>query len=360
MGSERNPNAVRALAAAALALVSALLIAACGGGGNNEDPKQVLTETFSNPTPVQSGTFDLDLKLETSGGSNPGTLEVKLGGKFQNRGQGQFPAFDVDVSLRGESGSHTITGSGGLTSTGQSAFITFQGTNYAVPQQLYDEFVTSYVQLQGRNRGTSSGLLQRLGISLASWLTNLKNEGTDDVEGQKTIHVSGQADVPQIVTDLKKIAQSAGSAVGNVNVSQLDQLTSVIKSGNIDVYSGETDKHLRRLQISFDLKPPAGTPGAPTSLSFNLQLNVANVNKPQTITAPASSEPLRNLIQRTGLNLGRLGGALRGGIGTSGALPESGGSTTAPSASATQAYEQCLSQATDQAALQRCAGLLGQ
>jgi hypothetical protein len=358
-GGELKPSRARALVVVALAVAAASLIAACGGG-NNEDPKQVLTETFSNPTPVESGTFDLDLKIETNGGSNPGTLEVKLGGKFQSRGQGQFPAFNVDVSLRGESGSHTITGSGGLISTGDRAFINYQGTNYAVPQQLYDEFVASYAQLQGQNSGRGTGLLQRLNISLASWLTNLQNQGTDDIEGQKTIHVSGQANVPQIVADLKKIAQSAGSAVGNVNLSQLDQLTNVIQSGDIDVYTGETDKHLRSLQISFDLKPPAGTPGAPTSLNFDMQLNFANVNKPQTITAPASSEPLQNLLQRTGINLGRLGGALRGGLGTSGALPQSGGSTTAPSGSATQAYEQCLQQATSQAALQQCSKLLGQ
>ena len=345
--------------ALALALAAALLLAACGGGGNGEDPQQVLHQTFSNPTSIQSGTFDLDFRIETSGGDNPGSLEVKLGGRFQSRPNGQFPEFAFDVSLKGESGSQSFSGTGGLTSTGDQAFVNFQGTDYAVPQQLYDEFVTSYAQLQGQKPSQGTGLLRRLKISPANWLTDLNNEGTEDVEGTNTIHISGKANVSQIVTDLKTIAEKAGSAVGNVDVGQLDQLNSVIQSGDIDVNSGETDKLLRRLRLSFDLKPPAGTPGAPDSLSFHLQLNLADVNKPQTIHAPANAQPLQSLLQRYGINPGNLGNALRGGVGTSGALPESGGSTTAPSASATQAYQQCLSQASGQAELQRCANLLG-
>jgi hypothetical protein len=345
----------------ALALALALLVAACGGGGNTEDPHQVLDQTFNNPTGIHSGTFDLDFRIETSGGANPGSLEVKLGGRFQSQPNGQFPKFDIDVSLKGEGGSQSFSGTGGLTSTGNAAFVNFQGTDYAVPQQLYDEFITSYSQLQGQSNSARSGsLLKSLNISPANWLSDLKNEGTADVEGTKTIHISGTANVSKLVEDLKAIAAKAGSAVGNVNTSQLNQLNDVLQSGNIDVYSGEQDKLLRSFQVSLDLKPPAGTPGAPDSLTLNLQLNVADVNKPQTIQAPANPQPLQNLFQRLGVNPGQLGNALRGGLGTSGALPQSGGSTTAPSGSAIQAYRQCLSQASGSAALQQCAKLLSQ
>jgi hypothetical protein len=333
-----------------------MLLAACGGGSGGEDPQQVIHETFSNPTPIRSGVLDLDVKIETSGGRSPGTLEVKLGGKFQGQGSGQFPKFDFDVSFRVESGSQNITGSGGLTSTGDGAFVNVDGTEYSVPRQLYDEFVTTYTQLQGQNGG-GTGLLQRLDIDPSKWLTDLKNEGTEDVEGTKTIHISGKADVPQIVDDLKRIAQRAGSAVGNVDLARLGQLDDVIQSGDVDVNSGESDKLLRRFQVSFDLKPPAGTPGAPDSLTLDLQLNLADVNQPQTIQAPTNAQPLENLLRQHGI---RLRNALRGGLGTSGALPESGGSTTAPSSSASQAYEQCLQQASGNAALQACAKLLGQ
>ena len=105
---------IRVSAALALADLAALLLAACGGGGDdNEDPQRVLSETFSNPTPIKSGNFDVDFKIETNGGESPGTVEVKLGGQFQSQAPDQFPEFDFDVSLRAESGSQTVSGSGG-------------------------------------------------------------------------------------------------------------------------------------------------------------------------------------------------------------------------------------------------------
>ena len=352
-------NRNRALLAFAFAL-AALLLAACGGGGNDEDPQQVLQQTFSNPTSIHSGTFDLDIRLETSGGDQPGKLEAKLGGKFEGRGPDEFPLFDFDVSLHGE-GAQSFSGSGGLISTGNEAFVNFQGTEYAVPRALYDEFVTTYAQLQRRNQSAQgNGLLQSLGISISRWLTDLENDGTDEVEGTKTIHVSGSANVPQIVEDLKTIAKNAGSAAGNINPQEFDQLEDTIESGNLDVYTGEDDKLLRRLQLDFELKPPPGTPGAPDSLTIFLQLNLADVNQPQTIEAPENAQPLQDLLQRYGIDAGQLGNVLRGGIGDSGTLPEAGGSTAAPSESATQQYQQCLQQATGVDELQQCAKLLGQ
>src|SRR3954452_8935340 len=80
------PNRIRYLVTLALALAAAAALGACGGSSNNEDPQQVLQQTFSNPTSIHSGTFDLDVKLETSGGDNPGKVEVKLGGRFQSSG----------------------------------------------------------------------------------------------------------------------------------------------------------------------------------------------------------------------------------------------------------------------------------
>ena len=91
------------------------------------------TETFSNPTPIKSGNFDLDFKIETNGGESPGTLEVKLGGKFQSQASGSVPAVRLRRLARAESGSQTLSGSGGLTSTGDRAFVNIQGTEYAVP-----------------------------------------------------------------------------------------------------------------------------------------------------------------------------------------------------------------------------------
>jgi len=352
---------IRLAAALALALASAAVLSACGGsGGTDENPQQVLDQTFSNPTPITSGNFDLDARVDANGGDSPGNFEVKLGGQFQSQGQNRFPQFDFDVSLRAQSGSQSLSGTGGLTSTGTQGFLNIQGTEYSVPQQLYDRFTSTYSRLQSQGGSNpQAGLLQRLNIDLGRWLTDLQNEGTEDVEGQQTIHVSGKANVPQIVSDLKTIAKDAGSSVGAVDVSRLDQLNDTIQSGEVDINTGESDKLLRRVELVLNLKPPPGTPGAPDSLDLHLQLNLADVNKPQTIRAPSNAQPLdESALRGLGINPSLLG-ALGGGLGGR-SLPESGGSTVPPSQSATQAYQQCLSQASGVTDLQRCAALLGQ
>src|SRR4029453_12606640 len=135
------------------------------------------------------------------------------------------------------------------------------------------------------------------------------------VEGTNTIHITGEANIPQLVEDLKKIARRAGSAAGGVNPAEFDRLEDTIESGEIDVNSGEDDKLLRRLQLDFDLKPPEGTPGAPDSVTFFLQLNLADVNGAQTVRGPANAQPLQTLLDRYGIDLGRLGNTLRGGVG---------------------------------------------
>ena len=351
----------RAIAILGAALAAAFLISACGGGSdNNEDPHQVLTETFNNDRTIQIGTFDLDFKIDANGGSDEGNLEAKVGGPFQAQ-PGKLPQFAVDVSLKAESGSQTISGSGGLTSTGTGAFLNFQGTEYTVPQELFDQFTSTYAQLQGQSGSQTQGSgllsLSALGINPVNWLTDLSNDGTEDIQGAQTIHISGKADVPRLVEDLKTIAQKAGNAVGSIPPGQLDQLNDTIQSADFDVYTGETDKILRRFKGSIELKPKPA-PGAPDSVDIDFDLTFADVNKPQTVHAPSNAQPLSNLLNQFGISPSALGQSLRGSLGAGGALPQSGGSTTAPSNGATQAYLNCIQQAKGQAALQQCANLL--
>ena len=89
------------------------------------------------------------------------------------------------------------------------AFVNVQGTEYSVPQAALRRVRHQLCATPGPERGQqSTGLLQRLNIDPSKWLTDLKNEGTEDVEGTNTIHISGKANVPQIVDDLKTIAQT--------------------------------------------------------------------------------------------------------------------------------------------------------
>jgi hypothetical protein len=351
-------NGTRALAALILALGLALGLLACGGDdGGDEDPQQLLSETFS--TPIQSGTFDLDFRIEASGGEEEGDFEAKLGGPFQGRGEA-FPEFDLDVSVKAESGSQSISGTGGVTSTSDKAFINFQGTDYAVDQEIFDQYVSTFTSLQDRGDTGEQGLLETLGINPSAWLTDLENDGTEEIQGAEAIHISGKADIPKFIEDLQALAKSAGSAAGEVKPEELDQLDETIESADFDVFTGADDKILRRLEGSLELVPSEDAPGGFDSLSVDFQLNLGAVNEPQTIETPSASQPFSALLQRLNIDPGRIGESLRGGLQGAGALPETGGSTTAPSGDAVQAYQSCLSEAQGQAELQECAELLGE
>jgi hypothetical protein len=355
---------IRALIFIALALALSLVVAACGddGGDSGEDPQQVLEDTFNNEQSIDSGSFDLSIRVDAEGDQG-GSFEGSLGGPFQSQ-EGKFPQVDLNADIKLDTSAQDFSGSAGLTSTGESAFVSFQDTDYEVPQELFDQFSTSYEQLQQQSQSQGeqgNNLLGSLGIDPTNWLTDLSNEGTEDVEGTETVHISGQADVPKLVEDIKKIAENApnvGQQVTPQQLDQLNQLTSIIKSADFDVYSGESDDLLRKIDANLELTPPAGTAGAPDSVSLELSLTIGDVNEPQTISAPTGAQPLANLLQQFGIDPSQLGGALRGGLGSGGALPQSGGSQAAPSGDASQAYLQCLQQAQGEAAISECAQLL--
>lgn len=354
----------RALILIALALALGLVVAACGGDGDSggEDPAQVLRDTFNNEQNIDSGSFDLSAKVEAEGDQG-GTFEGTLEGPFQSQ-EVRLPQFELNADIKLDTSAQDFSGSAGLTSTGEGAFVNFQDTDYQVPQELFDQFSTSYEQLQRQSQAQGeegNSLLKSLDIDPSSWLTDLSNEGTEDVDGTETVHISGQADVPKLVEDIKKIAENApnvGQEVTPQQLGQLDQLTSVIDSADFDIYSGESDNLLRKLEADLELTPPTGTAGAPDSVTLQVTLTISDVNEPQTISAPSEAQPLANLLQQLGIDQSQLGGALRGGLGAGGALPQSGGSQAAPSGGASQAYLQCLQQAQGEDALGECAELL--
>jgi hypothetical protein len=332
-------HSTRALIILVMAVTLGLAVAACGGdddsGGGGEDPQQVLDATFSNQQTITSGSFDLNFKVVAEGDQG-GTFEGSIGGPFQGR-EAKFPQFDLDAEIKLDSSAQDFSGSAGLISTGDGAFVNFQDTDYQVPQELFDQFATTFEQLQRQSQAQGNqpnSFLQSLGIDPSNWLTDLSNEGTEDVDGTETVHISGQADVQKLVEDIKKIAENAPNVSGRritpQQLGQLDQLTSIIKTADFDIYSGESDDLLRRLDAHLDLAPPEGTPGA----------------------------PLASLLQQFGIDPSQLGGALRGGLGAGGALPRSGGTQTAPSGDASQAYLQCLQRAQGEAAITDCAQLL--
>jgi hypothetical protein len=349
----------RLLALPTAALI-ALSLAACGGsdngggGDNNEDPQTVLERTFNNDTAIKSGKFDVSIKLDAQGDQG-GSVETSLGGPFQST-EGEIPAFDIEGSVKANTAIQDLDFSGALISTGQAAFVSYKDTDYQVPQEAFDTFAQRFLALQQQSsqqtKGNAGNFLKSLGIDPATWLTSLSNDGTEDVEGSDTIHISGDADVPKLVADLKTLAEKSSQAA-QVDPAQLDQLSNTVKEAHFDIFSGTDDNLLHKIEASLDIEPPAGTPGASGPVKVDFSLTLSDINQAQTVSAPEGAEPLDNLLKQFGVDPSAISGAL-GGSG----LPQAGGSPAAPSGGSTDAYLQCLQNANSAAATQACAALL--
>lgn len=331
---------LRNLLALAALLALATALAACGGGGDNggggEDPQKVLDETFSPNAKLESADVDASFSIDVEG-DNGGHFEASLSGPIDGHGNG-IPKFDLTAKASGEGGGQNIDFEGGLISTGDAGYVSYQGTDYQLSPQVF-----GFVKQVFENAQQQSPSQQPSGLpKIKSFLTNLTDEGTDDVEGTETNHVSGDVDVQKLVDVLKPFAERAGSlgAAGAQvpSPAQLDQLAQILKDASFDLYSGTDDHLLRKLDLNFDLEQPGG----PGKVTIGLDITLGSVNEPQTVEAPSNPKPLNDLLQQLGIG---------GGLGSLG-LSGSGGGASAPGTNAAQIN--CLAKAKTPAEAARC------
>jgi hypothetical protein len=373
------------------ALAAAVLgLAACGsdGGGGDEDATAVINQTFSSKKEVNSGKLDMSVTAELEGTGAAAQLNepvsIKLGGPFQTRGKDALPEVDLDLTVSG--GGQTFT-AGALT-TGDAAFISYQGTDYRVPENQFQRYKRQIERDARRDDNNSNNFsFAQLGINPRDWIENPKNEGTEDVGGAQTIHVTADVNVEAFVNDLDDLLGRASSlgvqnqqVPRNLTERQQRQIAESIQDVRFDLWTGEEDKILRRIEVEFGFEVPrdlrSETQGVERG-KVDMALEIADVNKEQTITAPRDARPLSELQSTLGLSsLGGAGGGGSGGSGSSGggSGSSSGGNSGGGAAGGTdlgsgggssgldskrsQRYLDCLGEAKRPADIEKCAAIL--
>jgi hypothetical protein len=337
------------LASLVLVLVlPAAFVAGCGGHDRSADARALLRQTLEESHRVDSGRVLIDLAIDQQAATGGGPLNLQLSGPFERGAAGELPK--LDLSLRGHRPNKTIDA--GLTSTGSQLFVRRDRQAYVLPPALVA------VVRQGYQRQSASGggrpLLGRLGVALR-WLRDPRIVGDATVAGTPTTHVTSGVDVGALLDDLNRLASRvrslpvpAGSLPG-LDAGRRKKLVDSVKSATVDVFSGKTDKTIRRFSVHLGIAIPPAQQGASglRSLDVTLNIELAALNQPQSITAPANSKPISRLP-------GGAGGAL--GLGGGTGFPGTG---TAPVPSG-QRYARCIAQAgSDVVRAQRCISLLG-
>jgi hypothetical protein len=350
----------------ALASAAALALSACGGGddGDSGDATALLKDAFSKP--INSANISLDLSAKIDGVpqlSDP--ITFKMTGPYESRGQKKVPKLDWDVNVSG--GGQTF--SGGLISTGDNAFVAFQGQNYEVGSQLVQQYEQ---QLGAQTQNPTS--LKQYGVDPTTWVRDAKEEGDEDVAGAATTKVTGALDIEKMLNDFNTLIEKAGPAMGQTNTQkltpeQIAQVKQVVKDPKFEAFVAKDDKTLRRLSATIDFTIPESQrqqANGATGGNIKFSLQFANVGQPAQVSAPTDAKPLSELQSQLGQGgLGGLGGSGSsggsgsGGSGGSGDSNGSGGSGEAPSSDDFQKYADCLEKAQgDQAAIEKCSSLL--
>lgn len=326
-------------------------LVACGGG-DDEDPQQVVDETFKPGKDYSSGVVAIKVEIDAG---DQGKFGGDITGPFQST-PGGFPKFDLQADVSIEGAGQNLGFTGGLTSTGDTAFVNVQDTDYEVDKQTFKSFSDTFLALQQQTEQEQDS---DAGVDPSSLLTDLSNEGDEDIEGVETVHISGVADVEKLIDSVQQT-----SAEDLPDAAQLDQIREAIKSSEFDVWSSVDGNRLQKLDFAVEFVQP----GSDQAFNLDFSLTFSDLGSEQTVSAPAEAQPLSALLKRYGIDAQSLRGALSGAGGSSGAGASTGsggasagaGSTvpTAPSDEATQAYLECLQTATGQEAVQACSSEL--
>jgi hypothetical protein len=367
---------------AALAALAAIL-SACGGGGggSSEDPQKVIeSATFEG---IESGEINTTIDVKSSG-ENSGNVHVELSGPFQTTGKESLPELALSVKSNGEAEGENLDFEGGITVLNDRAFIAYGGKNYEVDPTTFgfikSAFEESAQQGAGESKGAEATACQKAATSLdlGEFVDNLKNEGSEDVEGVGTTKLSGDLDPKGAVEALIKLSENPAcsselESTGALPLGQLKseegELTDAIKKAHITVNVGEDDHIPRKVTADMTVEPK----GAGESFEVKIDFTLGKVNEKQTIKGPQGAESIEKLFEKLGVNplefLGELeggggaaglGGLLEGVTGGSGSSGESGSSSELelPTTGESKEFTECLAEAESASDVQKCAALM--
>jgi hypothetical protein len=291
---------MRAAVLAPLALIIALALGACGSSGGTGGASGLLKQTFTGSHKVTSGNLDFSVTIDPSGSSTLKTpISLTFGGPFQSLGTGKLPKSDFSVSL-------TSNGAGGrlgILSTGTAGFVSLGGTSYQLPAADFQKLESSFASFASPGGGTGgSGPLSKLGISPLKWLTRPSVVGTESVAGTSTTHIRAGINVTALLGDISTLlgkasslgVSGAGQLPTNLSAATRQRIARAVRAPSLDVWTGTADKTIRKLRLALTV-PVTGTIsallGGLSSAQIGLTLQYAQLNQPQTITAPANVQP---------------------------------------------------------------------
>ena len=244
--------------------LTGLLAAGCGAdyerAGAQSDARAVLAETADATRQMRSATVDLRV-----GGRD----SAHVTGAFLVEEEGRLPKFSLTAKHRSETA--------GAVWTGEQGYVTLDGTSYKVPGLLTGQIEAGFEEANQR---------QALAPDVSLWLANPRNEGVADVGGEQTVKISGAANDKQVLADVERLlTQFKSFQLGDdLSADERQEASKAIGSLNVTVFTGVTDRILRRLVV--------------TGPDVRVDLTLTRVDEDQDIEAPKDARPFSELMKR--------------------------------------------------------------
>ena len=305
----------RALVALTCALLCVVLLGACGSGGGGASgatapsgARAGLRRTLA----ATSGSVDrarvvASLRLDPEG-------LLKLAGPIALRVAGPFAAPTGDAPARFDLALlATLGGSrfhAAAISTGTRRYLRLDDRAYTLKAR--------------RRRGAGRGphpLLASFGIDPQRWVTDVRDQGSEQVAGVATEHLAGDVDAKRLLADVGSLLDAAGGPSGAIlSPDLLGQIGDAVKTAKVDVWTGAADGILRQLAVTVTFRfkdaqsPIVGLDGG--RLTLRVRLDDVN-GAPVQVSAPSGARPLTELTGSGGLRavIAGLGAGISGGIG---------------------------------------------
>ncbi|HEV2811762.1 MAG TPA: hypothetical protein VGW10_00815, partial [Solirubrobacteraceae bacterium] len=283
-------------------LICAFALAACGGdSGDDVDVAKVLRETFGEDKDIKSGRLDVNLRLDANGlASLQGPVSVRLAGPFIVPEPNVLPQFDFEADLN--AGGQSIRA--GATASADKGFVSFQGQAYALSDELFKQFKAGYAEESKKSGEEDQGVsFKTLGIDPQRWLRDPEYAGKEDVGGAETLHIRAGIDVPRLLEDVNRVLgraeQIQDERARQLTEAERKQIDDAIKDAKIELWTGEEDKIMRRLNVVLKFEVPEANRSAAqglTSGTIRFDLGLGAINEKQTIRSPENAKPLDELL----------------------------------------------------------------
>jgi hypothetical protein len=311
-------------------LALALVASGCGGGkkddstaatvsttaSGNGSPESILNSISTNTSATGPQKITVNLKLGVNGDPKDPSIAAFLSKPVTLTVDGSTDGTAKKTDLTFSVAAGPLAFNGEVRQIGDQAWLQLNGKWYTLPADALSSSSggTGTTTTGGTSKIDAQQIIAAFGKP-GSIVKDAKLDGTEDVGGVKSDHISGSVDIAALVKGLTSAMSSVGSSSTPISPASLQssvtQLQQYIKGATVDIYVGQSDHFVHKLATKIDGSIPSDQQAGSGISGFDLSFDVSSVGTDSpNVSAPDNPAPYEQLQSD-------IGGLIGGGLPTS-------------------------------------------